>query len=657
VATDQPVGPPVVDFFERQHAARGTTFKLVGLFLVAIVAIVVSIDLVILVVARNQSTSFLIGCLAFASAASLLIIAGGTLSKLASLRAGGAAIALSLGAVPVDPGTRDPQLRRFVNIVEEMSIASGVPMPRLFVLAQEPGINAFAAGYGPSDAAVTVTGGALQQLNRDELQGVIGHEFSHILNGDMRMNVRLIGLVAGLLVLGLVGLRILAFGGGGRGKKDSAGSIIVVFGIAALVLGFVGQFFAGLIKAAVSRQREWLADASSIQFTRQTTGLSGALKKIAGVPAGSTITNSANERQINHMLFGEGKRSFSQVWATHPPLVARIQALEPGFSAEEIPALERKYKAHPPVGLAEDQQLGLTGPEAALHRPPAAPPVTAPPTATASGPATVDPQDVARRVGTFSTEDLDRGAAISSKLAPHIRDLASHPSTSMPLVLALLLDPDAGVHARQHEVITGQLGSVVAAATEHLFPEVAGLDPLLRIPLVGIALPALGAGPRDQVEVLVRTVDSLISADGTFTLFEYCLARLISSNLRDTLNPQWRSRIQRSSVAQVQDAAYSLLAVIAAAGNRDRGAAEHAFQAGVGRLGLPPRPFAPPANAFAVLDSGWDQLDSLAPLPKRSMIEALVAAVTDDGVLEVAEAELLRTACALLHCPVPALVA
>src|SRR4051812_18285012 len=262
----------------------------------------------------------------------LLVIACGTGSKMIALRAGGAAVAQSVGAVPVDPSTTDPRLRRFVNVVEEMSIASGVPMPRLFVLEQEPGINAFAAGYSPRDAAVTVTSGALDRLNRDELQGVIGHEFSHVLNGDMRLNVRLIGLLNGILLLGLVGLRFLQFGGG-RSRDSKGGSPLLVIAIALVVLGFVGQFFAGLIKAAVGRQREWLADASSVQFTRQTTGLVGALKKIAGLPTGSTLSDRHSAKQVSHMLFGEGSR-LSSLYATHPPLDKRIAALDPTFNPE-----------------------------------------------------------------------------------------------------------------------------------------------------------------------------------------------------------------------------------------------------------------------------------------------------------------------------------
>ena len=204
-----------MDFFEQQRRHRGTTLKLVVLFVFAVIAMIVVIDAIVAAVLHAQPTGTLVGWLVTVTAITIVIIGGGMITKTIALRSGGSAVALSVGAVPVDPSTTDPVLRRYVNVVQEMSIASGVPMPRLFVLEQEPGINAFAAGYTTADAAITATGGALHSLNRDELQGVIGHEFSHVLNGDMRLNIRLIGLLNGILLLGLVGLRILAFGGGG----------------------------------------------------------------------------------------------------------------------------------------------------------------------------------------------------------------------------------------------------------------------------------------------------------------------------------------------------------------------------------------------------------------------------------------------------------
>jgi Zn-dependent protease with chaperone function len=562
----------------------------------------------------------------------VLVIAGGTLAKMASLRSGGAAVALSVGAVPVDPTTSDPQLRRFVNVVEEMSIASGVPMPRLFVLPREEAINAFAAGYTPADAAITVTGGALDRLNRDELQGVIGHEFSHVLNGDMRLNVRLIGLLAGILLLGLVGLRVLQFGGGR--SRDNQGGLFVFVAIAFIVLGFVGQFFAQLIQAAVSRQREWLADATSVQFTRQTVGLVGALKKIAGLPSGSALRDSVAERQVNHMLFGAGKRSFAQVYATHPPLLARIQALEPGFRPQEIEQLRRDYGENPPNGMAEDASLGFVSSPAEPSKPSIA----------------VTPQAVSARVGTFDPDDLARGAAISSRIPPRLHQLAVQPSTANDLVLALMLDADATVRVRQ-VAMTGP-------AAARLYEEVADLPDLLRLPLIEIALPSIAAGPPEQVRALIELADRLARADATYSLFQYCALRLMDSYLRDALNPPGRAVRGHTDMRTVQQAAVTLIAAIAAAGNSSSAAAERAYLSGVSRL-LPRAtvpPFSPPPNVLA-LDAVWAPLDSLNPRHKRRLVEALVAAVHDDGVLTVAEAELLRTACALLHCPLPALIA
>jgi Zn-dependent protease with chaperone function len=645
----QPAG---VDFFERQQGARTSSTKLVVLFLLAVVCIVAIIDLIVYAIVRTGPVSSQITWLIVATLVMLAVIGGGTLAKLATLRAGGAAVALSVGAVPVDPTTADPQLRRFVHVVEEMSIASGVPMPQLFVMPQEAGINAFAAGYGPSDAAVTVTAGALHRLNRDELQGVIGHEFSHILNGDMRVNVRLMGLLAGLLVLGLVGLRIVQFGG--LGRRDKNAGIILVFGIAALVLGFVGQFFAGLIKAAVSRQREWLADASSVQFTRQTVGLSGALKKIAGVAEGSKLDNAHTERQINHMLFGEGGRSLSQLWATHPPLLARIQALEPGFRPDEVEQLREQYRGSPPDGLAEDQRLGLV--DTGVVMPRALPAAAPPPARVHPAPVAVDPAELARRVATITAADLERGAAISRLLPPRLRELAGQPTSALPLILALLLDGDGGVRDRQLAVIAQSLSPQLADGAAQLRPEV-DIPELLRLPLVGIAVPALRTRPRSSIEALLPVLDSLVMADGTCTVFEYCLTRLVASYLRDGLDPLRRGHPGRGSLAPVQDAAVTLLSVVALEGNPDPAAEERAFRAGVARLGLADRPYRAPKDITAALDAVWVPLDALQPRDKRRLVQALVAAIADDGVLAVAEAELLRTACALLHCPVPALLA
>ena len=638
-----------MNFFERQDAARGTTVRLVLLFTAAVLAIIILVDVVVLIAARPPDVASVIPLLIGVSAVTILIIAGGTFFKMLALRAGGSAVALSVGAVPIDPTTSDPALRRFVNIVEEMSLASGVPVPRLFVLEQEPGINAFAAGYSPADAAITVTAGALKQLNRDELQGVIGHEFSHVLNGDMRLNVRLIGLLNGILLLGLIGVRVLYFGGGGREDRKGGAAPILVIAIAFTILGFVGQFFASLIKAAVSRQREWLADASAVQFTRQTTGLEGALKKIAGVPTGSALRDARSAKEVSHMLFGEGGKSFTQLFATHPPLFERIKALDPSFRPEEIEELHAQWQAVPPNGLAEDISLGLAG------RAPAQLP-QAPPTPTPTMRTT--PAEVSARVGTLTPEDLARGAALSSQIPPELRQLASQGSTVIPLVLAMTLDTAPEIRAAQVAIVVDRMGQPDAAAASGLADLLAVLPPQLRLPVLSIAAPLIAAQPKPTLDVLVTTVEELARADGSISVFEYCLTRLIAGYIRDAQDPSGRSRPGRTDVRRVESAAFTLLAAVAATGNDDPSAAQRAFTSAIAAL-IPGAsvPYQPPTDTWRALDEVWAPLDALEPKYKQRLIEALVVAIRDDGDLTLNEAELLRTTCALLHCPLPAFIA
>jgi Zn-dependent protease with chaperone function len=608
-----------VNFFERQQAARGTSLRLLLLFALAVVSIVVVFDAVVAALALRQGGS-VVAWVVSASIVTLLIIAMGMLTKTIALRSGGSAVAASVGAVPVDPTTTDPALRRYINIVEEMSLASGVPVPRLFVLEREPGINAFAAGYTPADAAITVTGGALQQLNRDELQGVIGHEFSHVLNGDMRLNIRLIGLLNGILLLGLIGLRVLAFGGGGRDRKGGAPPILII-AVVLLVLGFVGQFFASLIKAAVSRQREWLADASAVQFTRQTAGLEGALKKIAGLDAGSQLQDARAAREVSHMLFGEGGRSLSSLFATHPPLEERIRVLDPAFRAE----------------LAAE----------------AAPPRDS------AAPAHLLPEQLAGLVGTIGPDDLSRGAALSARIPPEMRQQAVQPSTAVPFVLAMLLSDDPAVRRAQLAAVGRRLGARAVTDLAGQADAGAAVPPLLRLPLVGIALPVLAARPPDAQQAVLGALDDLARADNSISVFEYCLIRLVGSYLADAAAPATRSQAIRRPLRpdQARDAALTLLAAVAGAGNTDPAASAAAFTAAVAHLY--PRtdvPYVPSPDPWPALDRCWAALDALEPVGKQRLVEALLVAIQHDGVLGVAEAELLRTTCALLHLPVPALV-
>ena len=622
-----------MNFFERQARARRNSSRLVLLFALAVLGIVLAVDAATYLVFGGSGT-----VLVFTSLLTLAIIGLGSLYRVATLRSGGEPVALQLGGVPVVEGTSDFALRRLRNVVEEIAIASGVPVPRIYVLEHEAAINAFAAGYAPADAVVAVTRGALDRLNRDELQGVIAHEFSHILNGDMRLNIRLMGVLFGILMLAVVGRKVLQHGHGGRGR--GAGAVLGAALIAMLV-GYIGLFFGRMIKAGVSRTRESLADASAVQFTRQTTGLAGALKKIGGLGAGSRLEQRGDAEEISHMLFGDGV-GLSGLFATHPPLLARIQALEPGFRADQLEQLAKGWLTAPPNGLEEDIQLGLAA-SGDAHLP------------DARAELAVTPPMVVAQVAEPAADDYRRADAIAAAIPDGLRVLASGRDTVVPLLLGLLLDRDGRVAALQRAEIQARLGADVAESAFRMHGgELAELHPLLRLPLASIAFPVLRLRPRPDLDAFLDTVHSVVHADGAVSLFEYCLGRLLEVQVRESLDPSRHVRFGRRKPGSVRAEFATLLSVVAHAGHDDPVAAQRAYLAGLQRV-LPRDhvSYAPPAAGVLALDEVWEPLDALDPLAKQVLVEAVTDAVAHDGRVSVAESELLRTICGVLHCPLP----
>ncbi|HEU4991019.1 MAG TPA: M48 family metallopeptidase [Luteimonas sp.] len=623
-----------MNFFEHQAAARRASSRLVLLFALAVAGIVAAVDAAVYVAAGP-------GPLIAATLLTLAVIGLSSLYRIASLRGGGDQVALQLGGVPVPEDTTDFNLRRLRNVVEEIAIASGVPVPRLYVLEHEAAINAFAAGYTPADAVVAVTRGALDRLNRDELQGVIAHEFSHILNGDMRLNIRLMGVLFGILVLAIIGRKVLQFGGGGRGRDNRGAAAVLVAALVAIVIGYVGLFFARMIKAGVSRQRESLADASAVQFTRQTRGLSGALKKIGGLDAGSQLNDRGNAEEVSHMLFGEGL-AVSRLFATHPPLLERIRALEPDFRGEQLESLRRHWAVSPPDGAGEDAALGLVDGAATVALP------------GAGAELAVSPAMVVAQVAAPSPDDYARADAIAARIPDALRALAARRDAVMPLLLGLLLDDEPGLSANQRLEIAARLGEGVAAEAVRLRGvELAGLHPMLRLPLASLAFPVLRLRPRPQLETFLDAVQAVANADGEVSLFEYCLGRLLQAQVRDSLEPAKHARFGRRKLADVGSEVATLLCVVAQAGNPDPEAARRAYLAGIDRV--LPREHLPylARSGVQALDGVWDALDALDPLARQVLVEGIVATVANDGRMDVAEAELLRTICGVLHCPLP----
>jgi Zn-dependent protease with chaperone function len=307
-----------MNFFEAQAQARKASRRLVWLFALAVIAIVAAINVAVIFglgltgrfnvddVERSASTvsgEGLVGIIAITTLVTLAVIGISSLVRIASLRSGGSAVARSMGGTPVTADTRDPKLRRLRNVVEEIAIASGVPVPEIYVLDHEEGINAFAAGYTPNDAVVAVTRGCARPA---QPRRTAGRDRARVQPRAQRRHAAqhpLMGVLFGILVLGIVGRKVLE---GARGGRDSKGlGAILLVALAIMIVGYIGVFFGRMIKAGVSRSREYLADASAVQFTRQTAGIAGALKKIGGLPSGSKLA-AADTEEVSHMLFGDG---------------------------------------------------------------------------------------------------------------------------------------------------------------------------------------------------------------------------------------------------------------------------------------------------------------------------------------------------------------
>ena len=632
-----------MNFFKYQDQARRTSTRLVVLFALAVLAIVLAVNLAAYPLLGGDLKAQ--GLLSLATA---LVIGVASWWRVRTLRGGGALIAAQMGGTLVAADTSDPMLRRYRNVAEEMAIAAGIPVPMLFVLDDEAGINAFAAGYSPSDAAVAVTRGALQHLNRDELQGVIAHEFSHVLNGDMRLNIHLMGVLFGILMLGVIGRKLIGtVGSSGLGRRRGGiGPVAVMLGagLAAIIIGAVGVFFARLIKAAVSRQREVLADASAVQFTRNNAGLAGALKKIAGLQEGSQLTDRAGAEEVSHMLFGEGF-AYRRWFATHPPMIERIARLEPGFSALHLKLLQQRWQHSPPDGLDEDRVLGLASPGTSRAAVQALP-----------GQATLAPQAVSAQVANPGNDDYRQAHQLHAQMPPALLAAARSRAQAGLLVLALLLDARQDVRERQAAAVATGLGREQAQAMLALWPLCARLPAGMRLPLAALAFPALRGNPRPQLQQLLQTIEALVHMDGGVSLFEYCLARLLRSQVVEALDPAAHVRFGRRRVGAVQREFSLLLSVVAQAGHPGQPVqAAQAYAAGLQRVVAGQQMvYQPPADGVRALETVWPVLDGLEPLAKQLVVESLVAAVSHDGRIKVAEAELLRTVCGVLHCPLPA---
>jgi Zn-dependent protease with chaperone function len=638
-------------FFEHQQLARRNTRVMVLLFLLAVAGVVVAVDLVLgllyvwslgeIHVPRGAPMPGLFQLLKLVPTG---VYAGGALGTMATifivsavnvtkLGGGGAAVAAMVGARRLSSDARDPLERRLLNVVEEMAIAAGVRVPAVYVMDDERGINAFAAGWDVAGAVVAVTRGTLETLNRDELQGVIGHEFSHILNGDMRLNIRMIGVLAGIVFIGSVGDFLMR---NARGSRDRGSGHLFLAGLALFLIGYVGLFFARLIKASVSREREFLADASSVQFTRNPDGIAGALDQIRVCGSGALITGRYAE-DMSHMFFGESiKLRFGSLFDTHPPLEERIRRVRPGFH----PSAYRKRRPALADTPAAAQQQGRRVSDAAVQW-------------------RRSPGESAGLVGTLDAGKVDFAARLLASLPAALRESLRQPDGARAALIALLLAPADEVARQQLQALDAAVPMPLADLVRALAVHTARLGPAFHLPVIDLALPAIKSAPEAARKELIAGLEAVSHADRRVSLHEFVVLTLVRDQLAPKAKP---AAIATRKLSDLKEEAAIALTVIALAGTRAdatgarQAALQAALNAGAKEMGIAAP--TPPASALTLeaASGALERLKQLAPLQKALLVKGLFAAATADGTIRIAEAELMRLAGAVLDCPLPPLV-
>jgi len=657
-----------MDFFQQQDKTRRKTKLLVFYFAVAVAAMIAAIYVAVVLVfsgVQSQQHHYFNGqgqpqfslwnpqIFFGVSLATLAIIGIGSAYKTMALSAGGSAVSEMMGGRLVNPNSKDPDERKLLNVVEEMAIASGVPAPHVYVLDEENGINAFAAGHKPGDATVTVTRGCMKILSRDELQGVIGHEFSHILNGDMRLNLRLMGIIFGILCLAIIGRVLLQTArGGGRSRGQNP---LPILGLVLLLIGYIGVFFGRLIQAAVSRQREFLADASSVQFTRNPGGITGALKKIGGLGEQGSRLSHAHAEELSHMFFGNGvSEPFIGLLETHPPLTERIRVFDPNFDGkfpyvrydgrdrapEEIPTPKRP----PPIPNFFGTVLG----GAILA------------SGDAEKPPVIRPHAVLPNLGNPTPLHLKYAEQLRESLPESVQAAAREPLDAVALIYAMLLSNDEKTRTTQLAELAKRVDPAIQQKTVALFPDVAQAAVHAHLPMVNLALGTLRHLTADQFNQFSQTLQWLIGSDGKIELFEFVLQKIILHHLGPQFAGTRPPAVQFYTLKPLVPDCVVLLSALANAGNDDAAAAQKAFEQGApylrapdGDWGLLPRE----QCGVTEIDAALNRLTLAVPIIKKNLLEACIHTVGADGVILESEAELLRAIADTLDCPMPPFVA
>lgn len=672
-----------MDFFQSQEDARRRTRWLMWLFALSVAAIIALLYIIAGLISGWEGGLIDWPLLGIVAASAGGVIGLGSGFKTMQLAGGGAVVARDLGGRAISPDTTQPDERRLLNVVEEMALASGVPVPAVWIMDAEEGINAFAAGHTPSDAVIGVTRGCLRAMSRDELQGVIAHEFSHILNGDMRLNLRLIGVVHGLLVIAIIGRIVLRLaaemrGGGRSSSSDNKGMdprlALLLAGAGLLVAGSIGVFFGKLIKAAIARQREYLADAAAVQFTRNPDSIGGALLKIGGYTYGSELKTPRAE-EASHLMFSNAMSSgLSSALDSHPPLEKRIRAILPHWDGNwptvNLPdiaaanaaafrnASSRQGKAE--AGF-ETAAMGLANhtasqPAASAQFPPPPPqrPTSPPPITSAAARAALD------RMGSPTGEEIESARRIGASIPLEILTLVRDPAGAQAVIMAVLLSKKSGAADSPENAVLSSLTDPVTTRTVH---ETAALlsdwHSTQLIAIIDLALPSLRRLTPAEYGRFAHIIQQLTDADGQIDLFEFMLQKLARRHLDHYFRRPAPTGIRIIRLTDAPDETSTLLSAFAslngppgsAAHNQSLDAASASLRSDGISLSLTSEP-----AALDRIGNALDRFNAASPAVKKQLLHACVAAALADGQLSSTEAELLRATADTIGCPIPPFV-
>jgi Zn-dependent protease with chaperone function len=644
-------------FRRHQEAAEQSTRQLLVLFVVVVVGLLVAVNAVLALIfwisvpfARALPAYFF----ETNSALVLLFVLGGCWVESQRLSKGGPHVAELAGARTAQPGGRDELSRReqrFVNVVQEMALASGQrPTPQAWVLPRDDAINALAAGWGSNDAVVVVTRGALERLTRAELQGVVAHEFSHIVHGDTRLNMRLVGLVWGLQMIW--GLGVSLWSADEQGRRGAG----ALFGLGLMAVGSLGWLAGRLLQAAVSRQREFLADASAVKFARHVDGLGGALRKIADQQSQRVRgLASAHASSLAHLLLSGDKaaRGGWRRWlATHPPLSERLSRLY-GRSFESDELLLRADRVA--LDATEDAATAFAPLQPAQG---AGPPGAAGPAASpGDGAGGASPSEGARHDVLQKPAHFD-GAERARDALRRIA-LWHGPGEWQAAMLALAIESDATHSApawRAYEAATADLH-----VSQTVRAQIAALSPAQRRDVFAQLLARVRQWPAAQQRQLWRAW-SRRSRPGAWADAADAAWRWRAIVIRHAFAPP-RAPDARGTLASHAAAVRAATRAMARVISRDettRGAWQRAAQAELESMGLPPQrgpaiglaPLTVPIGEHAGLLAL--RVRQLAPMQRPLLLRAWVQAAQTCALLtEPRAADALHQACLCLDLPVP----